>query len=78
MTAPPVWLARPDVGMAHAFRLNKLAARPDIVMIRSVCGNVRREPGLPWEPAAAGRSRCFPCTRAEIKRERATRETKRP
>lgn len=69
----PVWLARPDVGLAHAFgKINS------ITMVKSFCGNVRREPGLPWEPAAGGRSRCFPCTRAETKRERATRETQRP
>jgi hypothetical protein len=53
----PTWLARPDVGLAHAFMRDE---RPWLVN-RSVCGHVERQDGLEWEAAAPERARCGTC-----------------
>jgi hypothetical protein len=48
----PAWLARPGVGMAHAFDLRVQA---------SCCGKALRGPHLSWEPATGARTRCSSC-----------------
>lgn len=77
MTDAPraTWLARPGVGLAHAFRPS--AVRPGL-MVNAVCAHVTREPGLEWEAATPERARCGTCRlrlrAAEKARARADKE----
>jgi hypothetical protein len=50
----PTWLARAHVGLAHAFVRG---------VGTSCCSLVRREEGLPWEPAGRDKRKCSVCVR---------------
>ena len=70
--ARPTWLARPGVGLAHAFMpLRRGSAR-------SLCGHVERQEGLEWDQAEPERARCGTCVlrmrAAEKARARAAKE----